>query len=182
MSEGQKQNPSPRRVQRTRRKGGGMPEGAVYVGRPTKWGNPYHGDGPFDHAHVASCYRSYVMRPEMAAFRAAVRAELCGKDLACWCSLDQPCHADVLLEIANEPCDPIVTQAREGMALADVVPLVLAHWGDRLNRYDLGVNPDGQIILRPSAQGVMKCEVGFTLAEVCPPQPARPIPARLKED
>jgi hypothetical protein len=28
----------------------------------------------------------------------------------------------------------------------------------------------------------MKCEVGFTLAEVCPPQPARPIPARLKED
>lgn len=31
----------------------------------------------------------------------AVRAELAGLDLACWCPLDQPCHADVLLEIAN---------------------------------------------------------------------------------
>ena len=30
-----------------------------------------------------------------------VREELAGKDLACWCPLDQPCHADVLLEIAN---------------------------------------------------------------------------------
>lgn len=33
-------------------------------------------------------------------FRQNVRAELRGKDLACWCPLDQPCHADVLLEIA----------------------------------------------------------------------------------
>lgn len=30
-----------------------------------------------------------------------VRRELAGKDLACWCPLDQPCHADVLLEISN---------------------------------------------------------------------------------
>lgn len=28
--------------------------------------------------------------------------ELCGKDLACWCPLDQPCHADVLLELAAQ--------------------------------------------------------------------------------
>ena len=173
----------PCRVQRTRRKGGGMPAESVYVGRPSKWGNPYHGDGPFDHAHVAACYRSFVMRPEKAAFRAEVRAELMGKDLACWCALDQPCHADVLLEIANEPSDPIVTMAREGMVLAEAVPLVLAHWGDdRLKRYDLGVDPDGQILMRPNPEGAMKCEVGLTLAEICPPQPARPIPARLKED
>src|SRR5450756_447272 len=32
-----------------------------------------------------------------------IRAELAGRDLACWCPLDQPCHADVLLEIANAP-------------------------------------------------------------------------------
>ena len=31
-----------------------------------------------------------------------IRAELAGKNLACWCPLDQPCHADVLLRIANE--------------------------------------------------------------------------------
>lgn len=40
------------------------------------------------------------------AFRASVRAELAGKDLMCWCPLDQPCHADVLLELAN----PTTTQ------------------------------------------------------------------------
>jgi hypothetical protein len=38
-------------------------------------------------------------------FRDAARLELRGKDLACWCPLDQPCHADVLLEIAN-PKEP----------------------------------------------------------------------------
>lgn len=32
-----------------------------------------------------------------------VQRELAGCDLACWCPLDQPCHADVLLEIANSP-------------------------------------------------------------------------------
>ncbi|HEY8881900.1 MAG TPA: DUF4326 domain-containing protein [Dermatophilaceae bacterium] len=31
-----------------------------------------------------------------------IRADLAGKDLACWCPLDQPCHADVLLELANQ--------------------------------------------------------------------------------
>ncbi len=30
-----------------------------------------------------------------------VRRELAGRDLACWCPLDGPCHADVLLEVAN---------------------------------------------------------------------------------
>lgn len=30
-----------------------------------------------------------------------IRRDLAGRDLACWCPLDQPCHADVLLELAN---------------------------------------------------------------------------------
>ena len=32
---------------------------------------------------------------------AEIRRELSGRDLACWCPVDQPCHADVLLELAN---------------------------------------------------------------------------------
>jgi len=32
-------------------------------------------------------------------------SEIIGKDLACWCAIDEPCHADVLLEIANEEYD-----------------------------------------------------------------------------
>jgi hypothetical protein len=78
-----------------------MPAGAVKVDRATGWGNPYHGDGPYDRARVVALFRDYVGRPQQEGLRARIKAELRGKDLACWCPLDQPCHADVLLEIAN---------------------------------------------------------------------------------
>jgi hypothetical protein len=45
-------------------------------------------------------YRLHLTEHPEIADRA--RAELRGHDLACWCPLDQPCHADVLLELANE--------------------------------------------------------------------------------
>jgi hypothetical protein len=64
---------------------------------------PYYGT---DEQRVRQIYLSPVMAVEL--YRQAfepdaedIRAELRGKDLACWCPLDQPCHADVLLEIAN---------------------------------------------------------------------------------
>lgn len=108
-------NPRPRRIQRRRTKGWKMPEGAVYVGRPTKWGNPfavgYIGRG------IDAEYWDQVKCVEMFRFtmcptdRAGIFTDyelneidlnpLRGKDLACWCPLDQPCHADVLLELAN---------------------------------------------------------------------------------
>lgn len=104
----------PRRVQRTRAKGGGMPAGAVYVGRPTKWGNPHkvgvslvrNPDGSYrymDAADAVLAYRetiAYWTAPERGTARLSME-EIRGKDLACWCRLDQPCHADALLEIAN---------------------------------------------------------------------------------
>ena len=81
-----------------------MPEGAVYVGRPTKWGNPFavgaevEIDGGIRYVHnrsiAAWLFRVYC--EELAATE-----ELRGKDLVCWCPLDEPCHADVLLEWAN---------------------------------------------------------------------------------
>jgi hypothetical protein len=106
-----------------------MPEGAVYVGRPTKFGNPWSVEGYFDAGYsgstddaVAAClenYRAWMTRsvsswsgdiptgPLKALGRPMVYneppdvSELRGKDLACWCPLDQQCHADVLLELAN---------------------------------------------------------------------------------
>lgn len=85
----------PKRIQRKRTKGWRMPEGAVYVGRGSKFGNPWSLD-----LHSATtalaCYSAHI-----AAKFAEIRSELRGKDLACWCPLDQPCHADVLLEVAN---------------------------------------------------------------------------------
>lgn len=158
----------PDRIQRQRTKGWRMPEGAVYVGRPTIYGNPFHLNTPHalmrmpgaadrnaeaeyegrisahgarhDYFHpggeVTRCTVRYMtpaesvehyrrlltgdLTPAMrsaghrpglrghnrgrGAYRvteADVVRDLRGRDLACWCPLDQPCHADVLLSIAN---------------------------------------------------------------------------------
>lgn len=94
----------PKRVQRKRTRGWKMPPGAVYVGRPTKWGNPYSPKPAskldnYSRASAVEFYRVHLYRhPELVI---AARRELAGKDLCCWCPPDAPCHADVLLELAN---------------------------------------------------------------------------------
>ena len=72
-----------------------MPEGAVYVGRPTKWGNPYKTQ---DYGLTTSLvlYRRQLPPSDI------IRRELAGKDLVCWCPLYRPCHADILLDLAND--------------------------------------------------------------------------------
>lgn len=89
----------PERIQRKRTKGWRMPEGAVYVGRPTCWGNP-HATEECGREEAVRLYRAYL--ETLGASEAAIiRLHLRGRDLACWCPLDAPCHADVLLEVAN---------------------------------------------------------------------------------
>src|SRR3954451_2908965 len=117
----------PHRIRLSRRKGWRKPEGAIVVARPTRWGNPFSvqrfgrptavrlfavaARGTWDPSLLSSLECSDVQRvlrdrdawlqrlggdpTELA------RSELRGHDLACWCSLDQPCHADVLLELAT---------------------------------------------------------------------------------
>jgi hypothetical protein len=80
-----------------------MPAGAVKVDRATRWGNPFRADDAAQRAAAVARYRLWIGEPAQAALRDAARASLRGKDLACWCPLDGPCHADVLLEIANAP-------------------------------------------------------------------------------
>lgn len=128
---------TPTRIQRRRVKGWRAPDGAVYVGRGTRWGNPctqvrYPAlDGTdWEHEgrlHKTSGERHAFVHPDqtitwhlvkeatreqaVAMFRGwldqrpalaeAARTELGGRDLMCWCPLDEPCHADVLLELAN---------------------------------------------------------------------------------
>jgi predicted amidohydrolase len=68
----------------------------VYVGRPSKWGNPFiiGRDGTRD--DVIAKYQAWIVRqPELIA----ALHELHGKDLICWCA-PEPCHADVLLDLA----------------------------------------------------------------------------------
>ena len=92
---------SPRRIQRRRIKGWKMPEGAVYVGRPGGWGNPYPWRS-LGRKEAARRYRESMLHPtEDWAWRFWNLHKLHGKDLVCWCPLDKPCHADVLLELAD---------------------------------------------------------------------------------
>lgn len=124
----------PQRVQRQRTKGWRKPEGAVYVGRGSRWGNPLMVCEMWPTAEqVVSLFRDLVAAGEawwtsdegtrweqrnrwrLEAHERewlnseAIRAELAGKDLMCWCPLHKPCHADVLLELANGDRLPVGT-------------------------------------------------------------------------
>ena len=118
----------PDRIQRRRTKGWRKPEGAVYVGRGSGWGNPYRvGEcglwipdtphpltterepGDYEHgirveicpdrATATAWFRAYMQSYELLLANAL--RDLAGRDLMCWCPPGQPCHADVLLELAN---------------------------------------------------------------------------------
>lgn len=75
-----------------------MPPNTVYVGRPTKWGNVYKVGRDGTAAEVVKKYEwllAFLMRLDEVK-------ELRGKDLACWCKEGEPCHADILLRLANQ--------------------------------------------------------------------------------
>ncbi|MFI6510075.1 DUF4326 domain-containing protein [Streptosporangium sp. NPDC050855] len=104
----------PKRVQLRRTKDWRKPEGAVVVSRPSRWGNPFKIGEVFrfaendelimgvvrNHEQAVDLFRRYLAaRPDL---RDMIRAELAGRDLCCWCKPEDPCHADVLLAVANE--------------------------------------------------------------------------------
>lgn len=108
----------PRRVRLSRAKAWKMPPNTVKVDSATCWGNPFVVG---KHGTAAECVRWYEMLaaglinlstgnvPEQKAARANMviaRTDLRGRNLACWCALDRPCHADVLLRIANAERKP----------------------------------------------------------------------------
>ena len=112
----------PKRIQRKRTKGWRMPAGTVNVTRPTIWGNPFLHTDP---AEAVAAYRKltrgrtcmFEMGPGKLQFARNAHPQILhwsfsdfvrenihqlrGKDLACWCPLEAPCHADVLLHLAN---------------------------------------------------------------------------------
>lgn len=124
----------PARIQRRRTKGWRAPEHSTYVGRPTRFGNPFrlipapHGGYVVVHTgsgagvgtfatnidarrYATDAYRVWITQPEQAEQLRLFRALLHGRDLTCWCPLPAPgqpdhCHAAVLLELANAPAPP----------------------------------------------------------------------------
>lgn len=101
----------PGRIRLSRRRGWRKSPDAVVVARPSKWGNPFVVDDEHSRAEAVERFERAITDGDRArlGFSAAdVRRELAGRDLACWCPLEDdqgqrvPCHADVLLAIANE--------------------------------------------------------------------------------
>lgn len=125
--------PEPVRVQRKRSKGWRMPANTVSVTRPSVFGNPftiahalesgYVNDEAEARPFVVECFddwlaggrdgRDWWQGPESDKRRSEIMRrlpELRGKNLACFCPEGQPCHADILLRLANAP----EKQGREG--------------------------------------------------------------------
>jgi len=117
---------TPARIQRHRTKGWCAPDRAVYVGRGTPWGNPYTIREHAGHHLVVNPERGVIYTSADVAdarrvaadwyrawfssqpsLLAAIRRQLAGRDLMCWCPPPAPgdadhCHAAVLLALANE--------------------------------------------------------------------------------
>ena len=109
----------PIRVQLRRTKGWKMPPNTVKVDRSTRWGNPFnqtqtytnHAGGvllplrcPASLDRCLDLFQAFAFG--MAVYNGEWLKPLRGKNLACWCPLDQPCHADALLELANAEVKP----------------------------------------------------------------------------
>jgi hypothetical protein len=108
----------PVRIQRSRMHKQVSPNGLpiVYVGRMTKWGNPHKVGVSLVREPEESKYdyRRMTADDAVKAFRETIEywinkhpekynlSELKGKNLSCWCKVGEPCHADVLLELANK--------------------------------------------------------------------------------
>lgn len=88
------------RVQLSRKKGWRMPANTVKVDRSTQWGNPFTVTAAHGPDEAVREFRGYVLG-RLSNGTGYPLAALRGKNLACWCKLGAPCHADVLLELAN---------------------------------------------------------------------------------
>jgi hypothetical protein len=77
----------------------------VYIGRPSKWGNPWRVGMHGTRAQVIAKYEDAVRR--QPGLVASIKKELRGKVLGCWCA-PEDCHGDVLARIANEDDDDVV--------------------------------------------------------------------------
>lgn len=97
----------PIRIQRKRVRGWKMPSRSKYVGRGSRFGNPFRININRTREQCIAAYRHWLVTrypidgPGMPPSQEDI-ASLRGLHLSCWCPLDQPCHADVLLELANQ--------------------------------------------------------------------------------
>jgi hypothetical protein len=91
-----------KRIQLSRARGWRLPPGASSVAYPTRYANPFRPKSRSRAANreAVAAYAAWLLsRPDVLD---AARRHLAGRDLASWCPLDLPCHADVLLAVLND--------------------------------------------------------------------------------
>jgi len=103
--------PMSERVQLRRARGWRKPEHTIIVSRPSRWGNPYP-VRVYGRNQALRLYAEHLRQhPHVCS---AIREELAGRNLACWCRLDEPCHADLLLCVARGiPLDALLDKPGE---------------------------------------------------------------------
>lgn len=108
---------APSRARVLNKRFSGIPKGAVYIGRPTKWGNPFPVGDFLDRESCLKAYRAWLeSQPELIQ---DARRELAGKDLVCFCA-PKPCHGDILIQVANAGRGAVVS----GLATAGIVEYI----------------------------------------------------------
>lgn len=101
----------PERIQRRRNFGWRKPPNTVYVGRPSRWGNPF---SVYEHGQrgAVTKFRDWLdgayadIYPINRQWVLGNIEHLRGKNLSCWCAKGEACHADVLMELANKEKKP----------------------------------------------------------------------------
>lgn len=91
--------PAYKRAQYRQYRDSRLPSDTMYIGRPSKWGNPFQIGKDSTREEVISKYEAWIKF--QFDLMDAAKIELKGKNLACYCS-SLPCHGDVLIHIANE--------------------------------------------------------------------------------
>ena len=145
----------PKRIQLSRKRDWRLPPRTVKVDRTTRFGNPYRINERIDLKQAKRW--GWKLSPQgqkcvclssaeaVARFRHAllwdgaihdfIRNELGGRDLACWCAAGQPCHADVLIEIANsDPSDINAIHEETDRKIMDEAALLLVREQARQSR------------------------------------------------
>jgi hypothetical protein len=105
------QLPMPARIRLSRAKGWRMPANCVKVDRSTRWGNPFRAGPQLSPEAVTREYEEWILgetaileedKQLMPPTLEEIRFHLRGKSLGCWCPLGSPCHAEILLRLAND--------------------------------------------------------------------------------
>ena len=100
----------PERLQLQRRGGWRMPANTIKVDRSTRWGNPFRVGPRYSAASAVADFRRWIendgpkgLSEDLPAPPSLedIRKHLAGRNLACWCAIGAPCHAEVLLTLAN---------------------------------------------------------------------------------